>query len=212
MKQRNRWWNTLTGHGRAFVAVLPIMAFVVMFLPFPGTAGAQDKTMLIDDFSRTDLVSALGTEWRGVSDRVMGGVSQESVSRSVASGGPALHLQGDVRLENNGGFIQAALDLSSGGRTLDASAYRGIRLIVRGNGEKYSVHLRTPDNTRPWQSYRAEFIAVEDWQSIDLPFDGFEPYRLDTPLDVARLSRLGLVAIGRAFSADLMVSSISFYR
>ena len=71
--------------------------------------------MLIDDFSRTDLVSALGTEWRGVSDRVMGGVSQESVSRSVEGDRPSLHLQGDVRLENNGGFIQAALDLSSGG-------------------------------------------------------------------------------------------------
>jgi len=168
--------------------------------------------MLIDDFSRTDLVSALGTEWRGVSDRVMGGVSQETVSRSVADGHPALHLQGDVRLENNGGFIQAALDLSSGGRTLDASAYKGIRLMVRGNGEKYSLHLRTPDNVRPWQSYRAEFTAGDEWQSIDLQFESFVPHRLDTPLDTGRLNRLGLVAIGRAFSADVMVSSISFYR
>lgn len=212
MNQRIGCWNTLTGYMSAFAGVLPVLAFVAMFSPLPGTASAQDKTMLIDDFSRVDLVSALGTEWRGVSDRVMGGVSQESVSRSVAHGRQSLHLQGDVRLENNGGFIQAALDLSSGGRALNASAYRGIRLVVRGNGEKYSVHLRTPDNVRPWQSYRAEFTAGDGWQSIDLPFDGFEPYRLDTPLDVTRLSRLGLVAIGRAFSANLMVSSISFYR
>ena len=168
--------------------------------------------MLIDDFSRTDLVSALGTEWRGVSDRVMGGVSLESVSRTSADGRAALHLQGDVRLENNGGFIQAALDLASGDSTLNASAYRGIRLMVRGNGETYSVHLRTTDNTRPWQSYRADFTAVDEWQSIDLPFADFMPYRLDAPLDTARLRRLGLVAIGRAFSADLMVSSITLYR
>jgi hypothetical protein len=197
---------------RAIMAVLPVATFVMILASLPVAAGSQDKTMLIDDFSRTDLVSALGTEWRGVSDRVMGGVSKESVSRSVDGDRPSLHLQGDVRLENNGGFIQAALDLSSGGRTLDASAYRGIRLMVRGNGEKYSLHLRTPDNTRPWQSYRAEFTAGDEWKTIDLPFDGFEPYRLDTPLDVRRLSRLGLVAIGRAFSADVMVSSISFYR
>lgn len=168
--------------------------------------------MLIDDFSATDLVSSLGTQWRGVSDRVMGGVSQASVSRSSVDGRPRLHLQGDVRLENNGGFIQAALDLSPDGRPLDASDYRGIRLVVRGNGEKYSLHLRTPDNARPWQSYRAEFTAGTDWQSIDLPFDDFAPYRLETPLDTTRLKRLGLVAIGRAFSADIMVSSIRFYR
>lgn len=168
--------------------------------------------MLIDDFSSPDLVSALGTSWRGVSDRVMGGVSQASVSRVSDDARPGLHLKGDVRLENNGGFIQAALALDPDDGTLDASAYRGIRLVVRGNGEKYSLHLRTPDNARPWQSYRAEFTAADDWQSIDLPFEGFAPYRLDTPLDVSRLRRLGLVAIGRAFSASLMVSSIAFYR
>lgn len=84
--------------------------------------------------------------------------------------------------------------------------------MVRGNGETHSLHLRTPDNVRPWQSYRAEFTAGEDWQSIDLPIDGLAPYRLDAPLDVSRLGHLGFVAIGRAFSADVMVSSISFYR
>ena len=212
MVQRIRCRHTFIGHMRALMAALPVLICVALIPPTRAIADSQDKTMLIDDFSRTDLVSALGTEWRGVSDRVMGGVSQESVSRSVEGDRPSLHLQGDVRLENNGGFIQAALDLSSGGRTLDASAYRGIRLMVRGNGEKYSLHLRTPDNTRPWQSYRAEFTAGDEWKTIDLPFDGFAPYRLDTPLDVRRLSRLGLVAIGRAFSADVIVSSISFYR
>jgi hypothetical protein len=180
--------------------------------PVAVAANPQDKTMLIDDFSRPGLVSALNTAWRGVSDRVMGGVSREYVSRSTEDGRPSLHLQGDVRLENNGGFIQAALNLATDSRPLDASAYRGIRLMVRGNGETYSLHLRTPDNVRPWQSYRAKFTAGDGWQSIDLPFDDFAPYRLDAPLDVSRLGRLGLVAIGRAFSADVMVSSISFYR
>jgi hypothetical protein len=212
MEQTMGYRNTVPRHLRALTVGLTVPIFMALLVLLPAAADSEDRTMLIDDFSRTDLVSALGTEWRGVSDRVMGGVSQETVSRSVADGRPALHLQGDVRLENNGGFIQAALDLSSGGRTLDASAYKGIRLMVRGNGEKYSLHLRTPDNVRPWQSYRVEFTAEDDWRSIDLPFESFAPHRLDTPLDTGRLSRLGLVAIGRAFSADVMVSSISFYR
>lgn len=173
---------------------------------------AQSDVMLIDDFNDEGLLSKLGTRWRGVSDQVMGGVSEASISHGVIDGRPSLHLTGDVRLENDGGFIQAALDLTPSGETLDASAFAGVRIIVRGNGEKYSVHLRTPDNVRPWQSYRAHFTAGPDWKTIDLPFKTFVPYRLETPLDTTRLRRIGLVAIGRAFYADLAVSGLAFYR
>jgi hypothetical protein len=173
---------------------------------------AQSGGMLIDDFSNADLVSTLGTKWRGVSDQVMGGVSEASVAHDVVEGRPCLRLTGDVRLENDGGFIQAALDLAAAGDTLDASGYAGLRLLVLGNGEHYGVHLRTPDNLRPWQSYRARFTAAPAWQTIELPFTAFAPYRLDAPLDTARLRRIGLVAIGRAFHADLAVAELGFYR
>ncbi|MDH3597359.1 MAG: CIA30 family protein [Rhodospirillales bacterium] len=168
--------------------------------------------MLIDDFADADLVSTLGTRWRGVSDRVMGGVSEAAVARDMVDGRPCLRLTGDVRLENNGGFIQAALDLAPPGSTLDASDFTGLSLVARGNGEAYSLHLRTPENRRPWQSYRAQFTAGPDWETIDLPFADFAPYRLDAPLDTARIRRLGLVAIGRAFHADLAVSRLGLYR
>jgi hypothetical protein len=176
--------------------------------------------MLIDDFSDTDLISTRGTRWRAVSDQVMGGISDASISHVIVDGRPCLRLSGDVRLENNGGFVQAALDLqphgdSPGeylGDTLDASGYTGLRLCVRGNCEQYSLHLRTPDNVRPWQSYRAHFTAGADWQTIDIPFEAFRPHRLEAPLDVARLRRIGLVAIGRAFHAELAVCAMQFYR
>jgi hypothetical protein len=118
---------------------------------------AQSGAMLIDDFTDESLVSKLGTQWRGVSDQVMGGISEASISHGVIDGRHNLRMAGDVRLENDGGFIQAALDLAPSGDTIDASGFTGVRIIVRGNGEKYSVHLRTPDNVRPWQSYRAHF-------------------------------------------------------
>ena len=180
------------------------------FLHSTARAGAGD--MLIDDFSDPGLVSALGTRWRGVSDQVMGGISEATVGHAVLDERPCLRLTGDVRLENNGGFIQAALDLDPAGGTVDASGFSGVRLVVRGNGEQYSIHLRTPDNTRPWQSYRAHFAAGPDWVTQDLPFSAFVPYRLDTPLDTTRLRRIGLVAIGRAFRADLAVARLAFYR
>lgn len=167
--------------------------------------------MLIDDFADRDLRSKLGTRWRAVSDRVMGGISESSVAHGMVDGRACLRLTGDVRLENNGGFIQASLDLRPSGDTFDASGFAGMRLVVRGNGEHYSVHLRTADNVRPWQSYRAPFTASADWRTIDIPFAAFTPHRLEAPLDVTRLRRAGLVAIGRAFHADLAVAEFGFY-
>ncbi len=173
---------------------------------------ARENEMLIDDFSDPDLVSKLGTVWRGVSDQVMGGISQASVTRETVEARIALRLSGDVRLENDGGFIQAALDLAPARGIFDASDFTGLRVTARGNGEGYSLHLRTTDNVRPWQSYRSHFVAGAEWETHDLPFESFAPYRLEAPLDTTRLRRIGLVAIGRAFSADLAVSELSFYR
>jgi hypothetical protein len=168
--------------------------------------------MLIDDFSSGDFISKLGTPWRAVSDQVMGGISNVSVTHDIIDGRLCLHLVGDVRVENDGGFIQAALDLAPSGNTLNASDYTGVRLGVRGNSEKYSVHLRTPDNVRPWQSYRSHFTSGVDWETIELPFESFTPYRLEAHLDIKQLRRIGLVAIGRAFHADLAVFELGFYR
>lgn len=176
------------------------------------TSIAQSEDMLIDDFSDPGLTSKLGTTWRGVSDRVMGGVSQASVTRERLDERWALRLSGDVRLENNGGFIQATLDLSPDRGIYDASGFTGLRLIVRGNGEEYGLHLRTSDTSRPWQSYRTQFVAGPQWQTLELPFASFVPHRLEAPLVTTRLRRIGLAAIGRAFAADLAVSEIAFYR
>lgn len=189
-----------------------LMSALAGFAFWPTGTAAENQTMLIDDFSRPGLISAFDTPWRGFSDQVMGGVSEVSVERETIDGKNVLRLRGDVRLENNGGFVQAALDLEPDGAPRDVSAYRGIRLTVRGDDEIYGLHLRTPDNQRPWQSYRAEFKAAPDWQTVEIPFDSFVPYRLEAPLDTTRVRRIGLVAIGRAFSADLMVSEISLYK
>lgn len=175
-------------------------------------ARAEDDDMLIHDFSNQSLTSAFDTEWRAVSDQVMGGISQPELGIRLIDGRHGLHLTGDVRLENDGGFIQASLDLADDGESFDASAFRGIRLLARGNGERYSVHLRTKDVVRPWQSYRASFVAGPQWQTIDLPFDSFTPHRLEALLDIDHIRRLGLVAIGRAFEADLAVAEMHFYR
>ena len=44
-----------------------------------------------------------------------------------------------------------------------------------------------------------------------LPFADFSAYRTGKTLRLDRLERIGLVAIGRAFSADLCVARVAFY-
>lgn len=164
--------------------------------------------LLVDDFARDDLVSALGTRWEGTSDRVMGGISQGRLVLETRAGRRWLRLTGRVRLENDGGFVQMGLDLAPGGAAVDLSAYRAVRLLVRGNGEAYGCHLRTAACARPWQSYRAAFTAAPDPAEVVLPFAGLAPHRVDAPFDPRTLRRLSLIAIGRAFDADLAVGRI----
>ena len=167
---------------------------------------------IIDDLSRPFPETPLGTRWACLTDGVMGGVSEGRLRPAQLAGRAALHLTGEVRLENNGGFVQMALDLAPGGGVLDASAWTGIAVTVRGNGAGYGLHLRTDRVTRPWQSWRQGFVAPEEWSELRLPFVGFAAHRIDAPLEPRRLRRLGLVAIGRAFRADLALADLRFYR
>jgi hypothetical protein len=166
--------------------------------------------LIIDAFASGDGLSSVGSRWRLVSDQVMGGVSDGRMTYEEIEGRRALCLRGRIRLENNGGFLQLALDLSLSG-SLDESLYEGVGLIVRGNAERYSLHLKTEDTRLPWQSYRQSFETASAWREVILPFSGFEPCRVDAPLDLRKLRRLGIVAIGRAFTADICVAEVLFY-
>lgn len=182
---------------------------------FTGVAARSElmpkPSPIIDDLSRDAPLTTLGTRWQVVTDQVMGGVSRGTLSRETVAGRPAMRMRGEVSLENNGGFVQMALDLATDSAAIDVSEWLGIELDVFGTGEEYSAHLRTLDLTRPWQSYRQGFFAPPSWQTIQLPFSGFSPHRTDISFDLRRLRRLGLVAIGRAFSADLSIGGIRFF-
>lgn len=190
-----------------------IAAVITHFLLnfFSPTAMSSEALLIIDDRRSDGLRASLGTDWRVMTDAVMGGVSNGRVDPDVVAGRPCLRLTGEVSLENSGGFVQASLDLDPSG-PLDAGGYRGIELDVYGNDESYNLHLRTADTRIVWQSYRAGFHAGPQWQTVRLAFANFQPYRIDQPLDLKTLRRLGLVAIGREMRADLCVARIGLYR
>ena len=169
----------------------------------------QELLVLNDQNSDGDRVQN-DEAWRLFTDGVMGGVSNGKLSFDIVENRRCMRLRGNVRLKNNGGFVQISRDVNDK-HVIDTGSYKGFLLDVYGNAEEYNMHLRTNETRRPWQSYRATFHAVPVWQTIFLPFSEFEPYRIQTPLDPSNIRRIGLVAIGRPFTADLCIGRVALY-
>ena len=168
------------------------------------------QPLLLDDFTAGGAASTWGPRWIAFTDDVMGGVSTMSAEHHEGEV-PHLHMTGDVRLENNGGFVQVALPLDAEG-PVDASEYRAIRLRVKGNGTGYFVHLRTDDTRLPWQHYAAPFTAPEEWTDVEIPFADFEPASLRAPLDRSALRRIAVVAAKQRMRADVSIARVELVR
>lgn len=101
-----------------------------------------------------------------VDDVVMGGQSQSQLHArpDFAS------FQGTVSLAQGGGFasVQCALEA-------DWSAYAGLQVRVRGDGQRYAVNLYNAPRPRR-VAYRYLFEAPPDWTSIAIPFGALQPW------------------------------------
>jgi len=172
---------------------------------------AGPESLVIDDRSLGDLNATIGGAWRLVSDQVMGGVSRGSLQVETIHGRSCLRMQGAVSTDYNGGFLQMSLELA-GGRALDVADYDAFLLTISGNHERYNLHARTSDLFMPWQSYRASFDAESAWQTVEIPFEILRPHRTVRPFRPGRLTRIGLVAIGRDFQADICLGDIRLLR
>lgn len=187
---------------------LIILISIVMSHDIENLAHARD--LVIDDRSSADLHSNLGPRWHLVTDDVMGGLSSGTFSVEQYRGKACLRMQADVSTENNGGFVQIALPLSDE-KPFDASSYTGVEIEVSGNSENYNIHFRTDSLWFPWQSYRYSFTATPDWQTYRIPFTDLTKYKTFSGFDKDEITRIGLVAIGRDFKADVRLASIKFY-
>jgi hypothetical protein len=180
------------------------MAFLLAALLLAGSA--PGATMRLFDFA--DPSAAEG--WRGIHDVVMGGVSE---GRLRAAQGHAV-FEGVVRLENNGGFASIR---SAPGR-FDLGTYDGLALKVRGDGQRYKLHLRT-DAGFDGLVYRSAFVAPEArFTTIRLPFSSFEPSfrgrRVPDapPLDPAAIRTIGfLISEEQRGPFALEIASVDAY-
>jgi len=147
--------------------------------------------------------------WRFFADTVMGGVSTGRASFLREDGQAHAHLEGTVSTANRGGFIQIQMDLPQP----PPAGTQGVRIVVRGNDQRYFVHLRTGGTVLPWQYYQAGFDVTRSWSELRLPFEDFRPSGrfLRTTPKPESLKSIGIVAYGRDHEAEIDVREVGFY-
>ena len=166
--------------------------------------GSATVPLVIEDFTMQPE-----TRWRFFTDQVMGGVSTGSMTFVQEDGSAFARLTGSVSTANRGGFIQIRLDLANAA----PAGTTGLRLIVRGNTQRYFVHLCTSGTLLPWQYYQAGFDVSEDWREVRLPLSAFTAsgaLLADQP-NPDSLNSVAVVAYGRDDDARIDVREVGFY-
>lgn len=149
------------------------------------------------------------TGWRFFTDAVMGGVSTGQMVLAQEAGQTHARMTGRVSTANRGGFIQMQLDLNP--QPPEGTA--GVRLVARGNDQRYFVHLRTTETLLPWQYYQAGFDVTRRWTDLRLPFASFRAsggLLRATPRPES-LTSLGVAAYGRDHDAEIELREVGFY-
>jgi hypothetical protein len=183
-------------------ALVPLaLAAALILSPVPPVS-AEETT--IEDFTMQPEI-----RWRFFADAVMGGVSSGRVVFEEEDGQPHAHMTGRVSTANRGGFIQMRLDLASP----PPEGTTGVRLVVRGNDQRYFVHLRTAGTVLPWQYYQAGFEVTPSWTEVRLPLDAFvaSGALLRTVPRPSSLRSIAVVAFGRDHDAEVDVREVGFY-
>lgn len=167
--------------------------------------GVNGDTIMLFDFRSSEQL------WRNIDDVVMGGVSSSHmrIENDLAV------FQGELSLENNGGFASIRSDRLSP----DLADYDGVRVRVRGDGKKYQLRIRT-STAFDGPSYQIAFATTKNvWTEIDLDFSDFaaafrgRQLPNHPALDPAEIVTLGfLIANKQAGTFRLEIESISAYR
>lgn len=174
------------------------------------TALAGTLEPAIDDFSDPNI-NSIGIARQFVDDTSAGG--QTSTQHSVDGG--VLSAKGEI-LPPRGqpGWASAVLLLDPQGLPQDASAFEGIRLVVRVNRGNLSITANSSEITN-FDFHAAPVIRQPDdeFHEVRIPFSQMKrAWSEQTPLNTKTLTSLSLVAYDIQKGAfDFEIDEISFY-
>ena len=135
-------------------------------------------------------------------------ISSGKVEFINIDGNSNILLTGNVSTENNGGFIQIRKEL----KDINLSKTDRIRIVARGNNEKYYVFLRTTGTILPWQYYSYEFDVRNEYDEFIMPIKDFKRsgILLANQINPKKITSIGIVAYGRDHYAELYVKELEF--
>ena len=103
--------------------------------------------------------------WQTVLDGVMGGLSTGRIS---AGDGGTLRFEGELSLENNGGFSQIRTAVSEGA----FAGKKGLLIRVKGDGRTYQCDIRSSRLRLMAGGYQRVFeTKAGEWIEVAIPFD-----------------------------------------
>ena len=148
-------------------------------------------------------------QWAYLADTVMGGISEGTAQFEDQGTSQVIRLSGEVSTANNGGFIQVRSPVAWEA----AKGKTGIKLMVKGNGDLYYLHIRSTNTRLPWHYYQQSFQTNGSWNEVRLPFEAFvkSSSLLRTTLNQSKIKTIGIVAYGKDYTADVSVKSLDFY-
>jgi len=147
-----------------------------------------------------------------VNDGVMGGLSQGRIEMTQND---SLLFKGNISLQNNGGFSSFRI----GGKLWDLSAWKGVEILVKGDGRTYGLRATTDETfLRSSVSFTADFKTVKDeWVKLQIPFSkmkaSWRGRKLDRNFDPAQIKGLGIILADKtAGKFALEIKSISAWK
>ena len=175
-----------------------LFIIIVFFISLP--LGA--KMMVFENFTIDKE-----KDWKFISDQVMGGVSDGKLEFINMEGYSFARMTGYVSLENNGGFIQFRKEVNGTGH----NDSKGLVVNVRGNNQKYFLHIRTTGTILPWQYYQAPFEVTQDWKKIKIAYDIFERsgIMLSKKVKPKKITSIAIVAFG--FEQEVLIDVNNIY-
>lgn len=171
-------------------------------------AGTLDPT--VDDFSDPNT-NSLGIGRQYIDDTTAGG--QTTTIHSVDGG--ILSAKGEI-LPPRGqpGWASAVLLLDPQGLPQNASAYEGIRLLVRINKGNLSISANSSEITNfDFHAAQVSRQSDDEFHEVKIPFTQMKrAWSEQTPLNTKTLTSISLVAFDlQKGSFDFEIDEVSFY-
>ena len=183
---------------------------VVILLTASGYCYAEALESLVDDFSHPEN-NSLGIPRQFVNDTVAGG----STSTQQHVSGGVLSVRGDIApARGQPGWASSVLLLDPEGLPRDASAFEGIRLLVKINKGNLSISANSTEVTN-FDYHAAQVLVTADgkFHEVKIPFTSMQrAWSEQTPLNTSTIASLSLVAFDvQKGSCDFAVDEVAFY-